>query len=121
MSKILDQYQVEFSMPVNLGGLKHISSINESMSQFIEDHYTIREANRLLSGINKTIAGIEPGEGGFYTQSLMIAIISASETKIYDNMDEYDDDESMLPSFELPTLDFKEIVEAWANYLITPL
>ncbi len=86
------------------------------LAQYINDHYTLDEADRLLSGINEVLKGKTPLGGGA-TQSLQLGRVEITSTKIYKDVDDYYDNPSINPDFELPTTDFKIIVETWRNYL----
>jgi hypothetical protein len=60
--------------------MKLMSSINEWMSAYIMDYYTIREANRLLNNVNNSLNN--GTSGGGQTQSMYFAIITNTQTKI---------------------------------------
>ncbi|TFF38839.1 hypothetical protein [Mucilaginibacter psychrotolerans] len=116
MSNILEQYKIKFSTSRNYGTLNRIQSIDELMTQFIGDHYRISEVDGLLAGINRVING-DVNECEDYTQSLIIAVITPFHVKIYEDLDEYENNNSIEPRFTIPLLDFKLIVEAWRSYL----
>lgn len=116
MSDILTSYEIKFSTSGDYAMLNKITSVNDLMSQFIGDHYTLCEANRLLSGI-KSVLNSNTSIYWTYTQSLQIAVLNNLITKIYEDIDAYESDNSINPDFSLPTSDFKIIVEAWVNFL----
>lgn len=113
MSKILEQYEVHFYYDAG----KTLSTINTWLTCYISDHYHLREANRLLSGINSIISSNDTIGGGFPTQSLLVAVINSNTTKIYQDIEDWANDNTIEPEHTLPTADFKEIVEAWKEYL----
>lgn len=111
---VLNRYEVKFINTFE----KQIHSINTWLSAYINDHYTIEETERLLNkNINKVLNG-EIKKGGGQTQSLYFADITILETKIYQDMEAWEFDNSITPDFILPTSDFKIIVEAWRDYLL---
>jgi len=110
----LNQYEVKF---VNTFG-KQIYTINTWLSAYINDHYTVEEAERLLNkNINKVL-NREIEKGGGQTQSLYFAEITILETKIYQDMEAWEVNNTITPDFTLPTSHFKTIVEAWRDYLL---
>ena len=76
----------------------------------------ISDANRLVNDVNGVLNG-DYALGGGATQSLQYARITQTETKIFKDIDEFMDDESIPPDFELPTDHFKVLVEAWRDFL----
>lgn len=114
--EILKQYKVSFSNPVS-NSMKDISTINETLSAFIWDHYTLSDANDLLNFINDIISSNGSVFEEVYTQSEALALINSTTTKIYIDMDAYGENNNLTPDFTLPTTDFKVIVEAWRDYL----
>jgi hypothetical protein len=116
MSTILEQYKIKFSTSKNYGTLNRIQSVDELMTQFIGDHYRLSEVDGLLEGINRVING-NVNECEDYTQSLQIAVITPVSVKIYEDLDEYENKNSIEPGFTIPLLDFKLIIEAWRSYL----
>lgn len=116
MNEILNQYKVKFSKPANFF-TKDISTIDETMSAFIWDHYTLSDANNLLNFVNEIISSNSSVFVDTYTQGEALALINNTVTKIYIDMDAYLDDNNITPDFTLPTAHFKVIVEAWRDYL----
>ena len=114
MNKILEHYKINLSTPG--GDRALITAENMWLAQYINDHYELSEANRLLSGIDKVLNG-QISEGGGVTQSLQYAVVESQDTKIYKDVDDFMDNPSITPDFVLPTADFKVIVEAWRDYL----
>ncbi|MGZ3873965.1 MAG: hypothetical protein ACXVJD_13665 [Mucilaginibacter sp.] len=88
------------------------------MSQFIGDYYTISLANRLLAAVDSVMAAKNIAGGRMYTQSMQIALITSLVTNIYEDMDAYEHNNSIAPSYSLPTRDFQVIVQAWRDYLL---
>ncbi len=119
MNPILNQYDVQFSTPLNYALYNKITTVNSVMSQIIGDHYTIYDANALLTGVNQVMSDPNSNEIDFYTNSLQLAIVTKTLTNIYDDSDAYDDDDSIEPFYSLPTSDFLAIVQAWRDYLIS--
>ena len=116
MNEILNQYKVKFSKPANFF-TKDISTIDETMSAFIWDHYTLSDANNLLNFVNEIISSNSSVFVDTYTQGEALALINNTVTKIYIDMDAYLDDNNITPDFTLPTAHFKIIVQAWRDYL----
>ncbi|WP_419700955.1 hypothetical protein [Mucilaginibacter sp. NFX135] len=117
MNAILNQYKVQFFTLVGFALGNNITSINDLLSQIIGDHYTIYDANSLLNGIdqvlNNTIPIIE-----FDTPSLQVAVVNSNITKLYEDFYSYENDNTIVPYYSLPTQDFQIIVQAWRNYLV---
>lgn len=111
---ILNDYKVQLLNRPGSG--KKISTINTWLSAYLDDYYYYDAANKLLNGINRVLSGEIPKAGG-QTQSLYLAEIKYSETKIYRDMEAWEEDNNITPDFVLPTAHFKVIVEAWKNYL----
>jgi hypothetical protein len=84
-------------------------------SAYLDDYY-YDAANKLLNSINKVLSGEIPIAGG-QTQSLYLVEIKISDTKIYRDMEAWEEDNNITPDFILPTAHFKVIVEAWRDYL----
>lgn len=115
---VIQDYQVNFSTDIFFSKeFKKISTISDPLSNFLSDHNTLLTANLLLDEVNAVIAGTKP-VGGWDTQGLSLAIITATTTKIYNDLDAWENNNNMPPSFSLPTSDFKIIVEAWRDFLI---
>jgi hypothetical protein len=117
VNSVLENYQVKFDSDKLKSGFKSISTSNEWLSQFIDDHYTISETDRLLSGIKTILAEGHINGGGFPSQSYQLAIINNSVTKIFIDLEEWEEDNNIIPAFTLPTNDFKIILEAWREQL----
>lgn len=115
---ILNQYKVKFSTPLNYAKRNRIDTINDWLSLFIEDHNSVYEANRLLSGVNDIINSNDLIGVDFDTPSMYVAHISSSITKIYQDLDDYLLNNDITPSYSIPTLDFRFVVEEWKNYLM---
>ncbi|WP_304068314.1 hypothetical protein [Pedobacter glucosidilyticus] len=115
----LKKYNISFAKVI-IHNTTHnrVHSNNSWLSLLVKDHKTISDANRLLDGINTAInENWQNSDWGYPTQGMVIAIIDSDYTKIYEDLEEYANNKSISPSFTLPTLDFKEIVEAWIQYL----
>lgn len=113
MSKTLEQNEVKFYYDAG----KTLSSINTWLSGFIWDHYHIGAVNILLTGINNIISNNDTVGGEYTTQSLHVAVINSNTTKIYPDLEDWANDNTIEPEYTLPTADLKEIVEAWKEYL----
>ena len=114
---VLNQYKVKF-MVRNLfnTNVKSILTISDMLSAYITDLNTANKVNQLLNDITEVLNHIHPLGGG-QTQSTYLAHITATETKIYQDMEEWEENNNIQPDFTLPTSDFKVIVEAWRDYL----
>lgn len=115
----LKKYNISFAkVIIHNTAFNKVHSNNTWLSLLVKDHNTISEANRLLNGVNTAISENKQNpQWGFPTQGMVIAVVDAVNTKIYEDLEEYANNKSISPSFTLPTLDFKEIVEAWIQYL----
>ncbi|WP_395053574.1 hypothetical protein [Flavobacterium sp.] len=111
---ILTDYKIQLINRNNIG--KQIISVNGILTGCINDHYYIQLVDYLLNEINDAIT-INGLEVGIPTQSSYLIIATASQTKLYKNADEWDNDNNITPDYVLPTQHFKIIVEAWRNFL----
>ncbi|MEC5157472.1 hypothetical protein [Chryseobacterium sp. MP_3.2] len=110
----LEKYQVSFYIHNPLG--KSIKTINDWLSLYIGDHYYPTIANLLVNEVNSVFTG-EKSYGGWDTQSLYLAKITKTTTKIYKDLYHWEENNNIAPDFELSTSDFKVIVEAWRDFL----
>lgn len=94
MNTLLSRYNVNIATPI--GDRPLITAINMWLAQYINDHYELSEANRLLSGIDKVLNG-QISEGGGVTQSLQYAVVESQDTKIYKDVDDFMDNPSITP------------------------
>ncbi|OJX28683.1 MAG: hypothetical protein BGO86_03545 [Chryseobacterium sp. 36-9] len=115
---ILSNYKVKFGLKIFFDTeYEFIDTISESLDSFIWEANNANRANQLLDAINYALANSDSNIT-YPAQSMMLAVIKKSTTKIYDEMDNYENS-NHTPDFELPTSDFKVIVEAWRDYLIS--
>src|SRR5690606_24650863 len=117
MNSIRNQYKVNFSTLESFDKIKIVNSKNNWLSQSINDHYTVMEVNRLLAGISDIISSNEVNGKQFFTPSLQLAVIDVNQTRIYEDMEAYDENNEIEPSFVLPTQHFLEIVNSWKTYI----
>ncbi len=110
----LEKYKVSFYIHSALG--KRLKTINDWLSLYIWDHYDLTLANLLFNEVNSVVNG-EKRNGGWDTQSLYLAKITKNTTKIYKDLYDWEENNNIAPDFELPTSDFKVIVEAWRDFL----
>jgi len=120
MNAVLDNYEVNFSTLKDFPLLNKITSVNDLLSQFIGDHYKVSEVNRVLSGVGMVLNN-ELIDYESYTQSMQIVVVNISITKIYEDMDAYEDNNNLAPDFSLSTSDFKVILESWDYLVASPL
>lgn len=114
----LEKYKISFVKVARFNGRIKVHSVNDYFSSFLGEHRTIYDATELVNGINDAINNsLQDPERGFPTQGMLIAVIDATQTKIYDDLKAYATNHGIPPTFTLPTADFKEIVEAWVQYL----
>lgn len=116
MNSVLNQYKVKFFTTIGNGIHNRITSINDLLSQVIWDSYTIYDANVLLTGISSILNNNETIQ--FNTNSLQVIVVDRNVTKLYEDFNTYNADNTITPYFTLPTSDFKVIVEEWRNYLL---
>jgi len=89
------------------------------LENFINVFYDLSATKQLLESIDDVITNPLDGDIFYPTQGLQLSIIGPHITKIYDDQDKfYENQNSPTADFELPTSDFKEIVEAWRDYLV---
>jgi hypothetical protein len=108
-------YKIEFFIPAK-HGKKYISAINDWLAQFVADHNSLQTANSLLTGINNVLNGQQSSWVGI-SQGLQVAYVKSDQTKIYQDLAEWENNPNITPDFSLPTTGLKVIVEAWCNYL----
>lgn len=114
---VLSNYKVRFSIKnIFNQNFKSMNTVNDMLTVYITDHNTIQKVNQLLDDINAVLNNNYPLGGG-QTQIMYLSRISAAETKIYQDMEDWEQDNSIQPDFTLPTTDLKVIVEAWRDYL----
>lgn len=114
----LEKYQLKFrTNEIFNKKFKSISTINDMLTCSITDHNALDRANQLLTDINNVLNG-DYSLGGGETQSLYYATITISETKIYSDLELWEDN-NISPDYILRTPDFKVIVEAWRDYLMS--
>jgi hypothetical protein len=109
---ILNDYKVQLLNRAPFG--KQIFTVNTWLSAYLHDYYD--SANELLNDIDEVLHGEIPRAGG-QSRSLYLADININETKIYKDMEAWEENNNIIPDFVLPTADFKVIVEAWRDYL----
>lgn len=112
---ILTDYKIQFFNRQGFG--KNLLTINGMLTGYLSDHYYLSLANLLLTEIDSVLNG-EKTIGGWDTQSMYLAKISVSETKIYQDMEAWEENNNISPDCVLPTAHFKVIVQAWRDYLM---
>ncbi len=116
----LSKYKIQFGIKIFLNTeFEFISSSNDSLSSFIGTFYSVSSSNQLLNATNDVIHKPLDGDMFFPSQALQLAIIDSQTTRIYEEQDKFYENENSLPDFQLPTSDFKVIVEAWRDYLVS--
>lgn len=114
----LSKYKIQFGIKKIFNtDYKFMSSTNTFLDNFITDFYDVSGSTQLLDGINEVINKPLDGDMFFPSQGLQLAIIAPQITKIYNEQDKFYKNENSSPDFQLPTPDFKVIVEAWRDYL----
>lgn len=114
---MLNNYQVRFSIKKFFNqDFKSMDTINDMLTMYITDYNNLPKVDQLIYSINGVLNGDYPLGGG-QTQSLYLANITTAVTKIYQDMGEWEENNNIEPDYILPTSDFKEIVEAWRDYL----
>lgn len=114
---VLQDYQVSFTIKrIFNKDFKGIHTINDTLSAYVSDHNTNMQANLLLAEIDAVLNGTKV-LGGWDTQSLYLARITLTETKIYQDLEAWQNNNNITPNCFLPTADFREIFEAWKNYI----
>lgn len=114
---VLEQYQIQFYIKNILGSdYKQIKTINTWLSAYIYSFNKVHRVNNLLDRINNVLDGSISDAGG-QTQTMYYGVITISEIKIYQDYEAWEQDNSITPDFTMPTLDFKEIIEAWKTFL----
>lgn len=116
---VLSKYNLQFGVKKIFNtDYKFLSSKNQALDNFITDFYDVSSSNQLLDSINNVINQPLDGELFFSSQGMQLVIISPQIVKIFEEQDKFfENQDSSTSDFELPTLDFKEIVEAWRDYL----
>jgi len=110
----LNKYKVSFlTKRLNSRLVKDMSSLNDLFGQFVTDFRDKIEAITLRNGVLKVMGGVVEKEI-VISPTLLTAEITLEFTKFYEDP-EYDS--STMPSFSIPTNDFKSILESWIEYL----
>ena len=116
-TELLKQYEVSFRVQRFFNqDFKKMDTVNDMLTVYITDHNTLMRANNLLEDIIAVLNGKYPLGGG-QTQSLYLANVTATETKIYFDLEKWEEDNNIKPDYVLPTSDFKVIVEVWRDFL----
>lgn len=115
---ILTKYHISITTPPNYAFSHQLGTIDDLLSQFISDYYTITRASSLLNYVSSVLANNDLVGGEVNTQSRQMALIDSSLTRIYESEDAYDNDPTIQPDFCLPTKDLVEIVAIWRNCLL---
>ncbi|BAP32838.1 organic solvent tolerance protein [Chryseobacterium sp. StRB126] len=114
---ILTDYQISFGIQKIHGrDYKFMKSNEFILSNLISEFSTMRKSDELVEGIK--YAQDHPQEGSIRctTDGLQFIEIFPLVTKIYTDIDDYHDQNS-IPNLTLPTNDFKEIALAWKNFV----
>ena len=113
----LKKYKVEFKIKKFFNkDFNIINTTNDLLSVYVSDHNSLLQADLLLKEVDAVLNG-EKTLGGWDTQSLYFARIDNVETKIYEDLFEWENNKNLTPNFILPTTDFREIVQAWKNFM----
>ena len=115
---VLSIYQVEFFVKNLYGKMKSVKTINPCLSGYIITYRSLDRLNSLILKLEKILNGEQPSVSGF-TESNYYISTTQSEVKIYTDGDAWLDNPSIQPDFKLPTSDFKVIMEAWRDYLVS--
>jgi hypothetical protein len=115
MSTVIETYKIQFvTRLIHNENLKLMYSISDVLDQLIIDYDTVDIINKfLLSRINDVLIGVY-SKKSIVSQSMVTAEITSSITNLFQDPDAQPNDP---PDFSLPTADFKEIAEAWLNYV----
>ncbi|WP_156172839.1 hypothetical protein [Chryseobacterium lactis] len=115
---ILTDYQISFGVQEIHGiDYKYMKSNEFILSNLIGEFMTMRKSDELVEAIRYAQDHPEEGSIRFTTDGLQFVEIFPLVTKIYADMDNYHDQNS-IPDLALPTNDFKEISLAWRNFLM---
>ncbi|MEC5157473.1 hypothetical protein [Chryseobacterium sp. MP_3.2] len=114
----ISKYKIQFGIK-NIFNTDHkfMSFTNTFLDNFITDFYDVSGSTQLLNAIKDVINKPLEGDMFFPSQGLQLAIITTQITKIYDEQDKFYENENSSPDFQLPTSDFKVIVEVWRDFL----
>ena len=114
---VLNDYKVRFYEKKFFNrNFKLISTINDDLTGYIMDYDTMPKVNQLLNDITAVLSN-DYSLGGGQTQSMYLARITSIETKIYQDIEVWEQDNNIQADFILPSADLKVIVEAWKDYL----
>ena len=115
---VLSNYKVKFGVKKFFDTeYEFIETISESLNSFIWEANSASRANQLLDAISYALENSDSNIT-YPAQSMMLAIIKKLTTTIYNEMDNYESP-NYPPDFELPTSDFKIILEAWRDFLVS--
>lgn len=117
---VLTDYKISFGVhKIHNTDFKFISSINPYLDGMLSEFGNVIHCDVLLDVINQRMSKPLQSEDFLYTtQGLQMIKIGFSETKLYHDVEEYEANTGMTANYTLPTIDFKEIVEAWRNFVV---
>ena len=111
--EVIEKYNVKFY--VDQDSRKRISTSNGMLTGYISDWYNLKLANELYDDICKI--SNDSSARILETQSFYVAVMNLLETKIYIDIDLWEEDNNIKPDCILPTKDFKEIVNSWKKFM----
>lgn len=114
---VLNDYKIRFLVIDAYGPFKSIISSNDALSGYISVFRSDNDTNALISAIVKALNTNNIPQIFITNRAMMMCTISHDVTKFYNDSDEFMDNESIPPDFEIPTAHLKIIVEAWIDFL----
>lgn len=113
---VIEQYNVRFRIDNIHGQLKTMDSNNEMLDAFVFSIGNINGLNILINGLIELLEG-RGSAIELPTQSMYIAMIDPIRTKIYEDIDTFYENPEIDADVDIPTLDFKEIIVAWRDFI----
>jgi|26BtaG_2_1085354.scaffolds.fasta_scaffold10792_2 hypothetical protein len=120
MIEVLEQYNIRFTNHKIFGyEIKGFMSNSPKtvLESFTTDWcYTKDDIDKFISDVEAVLIG-ESSQAGGISQGLFAGIVTPTKTKFYEDYTIWANNNNATPDFELPTTDFKVILEAWRDYL----
>ncbi|MBP6755707.1 MAG: hypothetical protein KA210_06125 [Bacteroidia bacterium] len=113
---ILDKYQISFVQTIILyDPFKGVVSLDNNLSGYLTDHRTPQDVDILIEAIDMILSNQVPFID-HSSESLSTILMTSYTTKFYEDPN-YDSNTSY---YEIPTVDFREIVVKWREFVSTP-
>lgn len=110
---VIQQYKVNFFKNTIHGSVYNgVNTINPLLDAFLSEDQTLEDVNETIDALN-TLLNAEIANVNFSGESLITIVADQSTSTIYE-LPNYNPN---TLSYSLPTVDLKELAEAWRDYL----